>query len=585
MKIKLRELKVHPENDQIYNLTTLNDLEKSLSKHGQMEPLAVTKNLTIISGHRRYAAMKNIGWDVCDIRFVKPENEVVSLIEHNRHRQKTTTDILNEARYLERELRNSVGRGRYAASKRSGYKKGERITMVVELSKRLGVGTTRLKQLLSISNYEPSLLKDIDAGKISVTRAYERIRQKHFKNKCENGSDSDKTSDLRTFLAKSDLSLHNLNLVIKETYPYCIELTDITEDRRTDLIEHLDFLRKLSFEESNFIRKRDELESMDVSHRELQEARKLLPSHNEVENLLKSDKAISKIIVSEVKNNNTDKRLWNILRTIIHDQTNTKYIGRGMSAFVGFNSKTGYRILGLLSLNSVSHSIKFRDEHIGWNTENKRLFRERLVEMRVCCPTQPFGFNCLGGKFLSLMVIDLVKLWEKKYNTKIIAITTSSLQEGISQYSGMKWWKRLGTTSGRMLIKPLEHEWGYWRNWYREHFRHLYDETIQQTSPNQMSFQEILKILKIEVRQYTHNYRRGLYIMPLYSNYRDFLNAKINEEALIPIDNDWFVWWMTKVKRRKHTLEEQNKLRFDIPFREKIEKIDMDSWLIAKGLG
>ena len=72
----------------------------------------------------------------CDACLVNPENELVSLIEHNRYRQKTVSDILNEARILENNLRECRS-GQYAAAKRTGYKKGERITMVVELSKGL----------------------------------------------------------------------------------------------------------------------------------------------------------------------------------------------------------------------------------------------------------------------------------------------------------------------------------------------------------------------------------------------------------------------------------------------------------------
>ena len=84
MKIKLSKLNVHPENDRIYDQNDLADLEKSLLRHGQMEPLAVTNANRIISGHRRYSAMRNIGWEECEARLVNPENEVISLIEHNR---------------------------------------------------------------------------------------------------------------------------------------------------------------------------------------------------------------------------------------------------------------------------------------------------------------------------------------------------------------------------------------------------------------------------------------------------------------------------------------------------------------------
>ena len=44
-----------------------------------------------------------------------------------------------------------------------------RLKMVMELSQRLGVGATRLKQLLSISNHQPELIDKIDRGEMSVS--------------------------------------------------------------------------------------------------------------------------------------------------------------------------------------------------------------------------------------------------------------------------------------------------------------------------------------------------------------------------------------------------------------------------------
>ena len=126
--MKLENLIAHPENERIYTPTDLEELENSLSSFGQMEP----------------------------------DNKIISLIEHNRHRQKSSTYILNEARYLETQLKDIVGSGRSASSGRSGKKKDKRVTMVMELSQRLGVGTTKLKLLLSISNYKPELMSKLE---------------------------------------------------------------------------------------------------------------------------------------------------------------------------------------------------------------------------------------------------------------------------------------------------------------------------------------------------------------------------------------------------------------------------------------
>ena len=185
--MKIKDLIEHPENSNIYDGTDLDDLVNSLSRYGQLEPIVVTKSNRILSGHRRLSAMKLLDWDECEVRYTEPENEIVALIEHNRHRQKTKNDILREAKYLEQELRNSVGRGRPPKSK----KKSKPVVMVEELASKLGVGTTQLKQLQSIQNYEPKLIEKIDAKKISVSAAYKQVQQKHIHPKQREKSPED----------------------------------------------------------------------------------------------------------------------------------------------------------------------------------------------------------------------------------------------------------------------------------------------------------------------------------------------------------------------------------------------------------
>ena len=100
--MRLDTLIQHPDNHRIYEPTDLEDLEKSLNDFGQMEPIAITPTNRIISGHRRYMAMRNLGWEECEVRYIEPHNEIISLIEHNRHRVKTSSDVLNEVRYLQK---------------------------------------------------------------------------------------------------------------------------------------------------------------------------------------------------------------------------------------------------------------------------------------------------------------------------------------------------------------------------------------------------------------------------------------------------------------------------------------------------
>ena len=109
MKIKLKSIKPHPINDDIYAPTDLTDLMSSLKINGQLEPIIINKKNEIISGHRRFYSMVQLGWDEGEVRIAEYENETIALIEHNRHRTKSVKDILRESKILEKELKAKLG--------------------------------------------------------------------------------------------------------------------------------------------------------------------------------------------------------------------------------------------------------------------------------------------------------------------------------------------------------------------------------------------------------------------------------------------------------------------------------------------
>ncbi len=551
MKTKLFNLREHPENNRIYESHCLEDLKTSLNIHGQMEPLAVTQSGLIISGHRRYNAMNSLGWSECDVRIVEPENELIALIEHNRYRQKSASDILKEARILEKELRKKIGRGRYASKNREGRYQGERITMVVQLSKKLGVGTSRLKQLFSISNYKPELIEEIDNGSLSVSAAYAKIKEEFFNKDRDKIPQNTKYKELSKCLKVTNLSIVEIENIIRRTYPYCLEKTNISPEKRGRLLDQLSFLSELSNDELLAIRKKDEVENTYLEPKYLERLDEVTPSLVELNNFFSDGEAIDKVCLDLINEDYFNQKFWNTIRTHVHSLDNNNQIGRRLSAFVGFYNCNGYRLLGIISYGSPSYALKARDAHIGWTTDLRKEKRDFLVNLSVCCPTQPFGFNFLGGKFLAYFADSLIPLWEKKYNQRVIAVTCTSLEDGLCQYSGLKNWKRLGSSSGRMLLKPLRQEWQFWRSWYRENYRDLYDKTIKDSSPTQSALREIFNILDIPSKEFIHNHRRGIHIHHLYKNYIEFLNGTIKEEHLVAENLDWRFLWYEKMKGRK----------------------------------
>ena len=589
--MELSELTSHSDNSRIYQPTDLTDLKNSLSSFGQMEPIAITKDKRIISGHRRMASMVELGWDECEVRIVEPDNEIISLIEFNRHRQKVASDIINEARFLEKELRGVVGRGRNASKERTDKNQGKRLRMVNELAQRLGVGTTRLKQLLSISNYDPELITKIDRGELSVSGAYAIIKSQHLNQK--KSTTTEFQTSFQKLIKEKKPNMNEIMDTLKTTYPYSIELTDLSEDRRMELIEHLERMKKMDSRSLMLVQKQDELEHLDVSPKEIATAKSFLPSSEELNDFWKSENAISQVQVLVANGKHKckktgvilSKQLWNIIRISIHSQEHLDGRGRKMSSYVGFHNDNGFRILGIVSFRSDSHSLKVRDDFIGWTTTQRAKNREHLVNMNVCCPTQPFGHDRLGGKFISLIASEMIKDWEKYYKTKVVAIMTTSLHGSLSQYSGMKLWKNLGTSSGAMLLKPLKDEWSFWRNWLMEHHLKKYEEVSIKTSATQGLLSAVYKYLNIPIKEYVHNHKRGVFIYSLYENYLDFLNDKIDEPQLIPSQNDWNEWWLKKSNARLSKLYNEDRVSNEFLFHEEINLDELEMWASVRGIG
>jgi len=596
--MELTKLVAHPDNTRIYTPQDLGDLEQSLEAHGLLEPIAITKDNIVISGHRRLAAMKNLGWLECEIRFVEPENPIISLIEHNKHRIKTASDILNEARFLEIELKKLVGRGRNAAKNRQG----RRIKTVEEIANRLGLGTTRLKQLQSISNYEPDLVKEIDEGKLSVSAAYEQVKQKHLspKREAKKSASGDHTdnfdANFQKMLRTENPPLDRINQVLRHTYPYSMELTGIDDDRRTQLIDHLETLKTLNSRQLMMRQKFDELENRETSATDLEQARNLLPTNQELENWwhkgvsakVKKEEydLFDDVEVIEAGTKNYPNSLWTAVRVHCSSFEMSEGPGRGMRAFVGFNNENGFRLLGFFSLHSDSHTLAPRDDHIGWTTSQRSAKREHLVNLNVCIATQPFGYNRLGGKFVSLIQTELIKKWEIKYDIKIVAVITTSLHGQGSMYDGMKkFYTPLGITSGNILISPQRDEWAFWREWFSTNYPVQFEEISHRTSPKQAMLSAIYRILDIPHKDYQHNHKRGVYVLPLYHNWREFLCGEVKEENLEPKLIQWHEWWRQAARKRYEKLDKDGRLQTETLFIETINELDIESWLNASGVG
>ena len=168
VNIKVDKLKPHPINSTIYdfNQDQHNDLKKSIELNGLLEPLTINNQNLVIGGHRRLQVIKDLGWVDVDCRLTNFQNPIISIIELNRYRKKSASELLRESEILKKEYKKFNGQG-----KRNDLNGIGKNHTIVNISNQLGVSTTKLKKLKSIQHYEPQLLNKIDLGLISVGKA------------------------------------------------------------------------------------------------------------------------------------------------------------------------------------------------------------------------------------------------------------------------------------------------------------------------------------------------------------------------------------------------------------------------------
>lgn len=357
MKYKLSELKEHPDNNQIYSPTDLKELKESISKYGQLEPLVITKDKVIISGHRRFNAMKELGLPDCDARVQKFDSEVIALIQFNKQRQKTALDFVNEMKFLEKELQKNVGRGRYAT-------RGREIKMNTrdEVARIIGVKSGELQKLKFIDKHDATYLYKIQRKEISVSKAYDELREKlGYLTKIDPKTLFRK--NLVKILKDENLSLEDISSTLKTIFPYSLELTKTSSDKRDELIRELDLLRKMNSREYMYYRKFDDFEYIDHSEKDISFVKSLLPSLEELEDWYQSDNPLRAVEIIDCETDKTlNHQTWMLFR---HHIASFEYnVGRGrrINFFVTVQINKQRKILGIATLGSDIQGYKARDE-------------------------------------------------------------------------------------------------------------------------------------------------------------------------------------------------------------------------------
>lgn len=177
-------LRVHEDNEKIYGKKEKDaDLEKSLAKSGILDPLLITKDGRVISGHRRFRVATKLGIVEVPVRIFESEDELeikTALLEHNRHRIKNKAQLAAEAKMIQQIEKELAGRrkkdsaGKAEVEKLPSGKKGKARDAV---GKTLGISGRSVDKAVKVAG-AIEMLKA--AGKEAEANQLEAALEKGF---------------------------------------------------------------------------------------------------------------------------------------------------------------------------------------------------------------------------------------------------------------------------------------------------------------------------------------------------------------------------------------------------------------------
>jgi hypothetical protein len=278
---------------------------------------------------------------------------------------------------------------------------------------------------------------------------------------------------------------------------------------------------------------------------------------------------------------------WNTLRTFLSTMKNNSNIGRQMFFIVKDNRSGKY--LGVICISGDFMDLTPRDKFIGWDRQIKT-FEGKINHTAIgssIVPTQPLGYNFTGGKLLAYLCLsdEVQKKWKEKYKDTLVGVTTTSLYgkakaNTLSQYDGLKYWKRMGFTTGSVSFQPSRSVRNMIWVWLKKNHTRKYWEWHEAKRPNG---QPLKRDHKNRALNFTYSklsipkdyirteHQRGIYFTKLYENTNEFLCGKIEDKDLIKrfdssTESLVKIWKEKHAKKRVKSLVEQGRYNTDVHF-------------------
>ena len=258
------------------------------------------------------------------------------------------------------------------------------------------------------------------------------------------------------------------------------------------------------------------------------------------------------------------------------------------------------KIVGFIRFGSPTINSKPRNDWLGKPPELKRFNRHSIMGF-IIVPTQPFGFNYLGGKLLALLCCshEARTQLNNKYDADICLFETTSLYgttKSSSQYDGLKPYLRYKGLTQR-VVTPLLHDHIFkdLNKWFikRNNDKMLVKENA--SSRKLKTQQKMISIIKknlssqkavefqtaiVNAKNLTEK-KRTYFSDYGFANSREVIRGDADTLIQNPINFDKFYisnlidWWKKKSSKRFENLKKDGILRKELEVWNKDMYIDI----------
>ena len=183
--MKIEDLKPHKRNSEFFDDMTGEKWQEfldSIKTSGVIEPIVVTQDKVIVSGHQRVRACKELGIKeiLAEVRVYEDEDKIIKDLLETNIRQRgdiggSSIKLGRRIKELERIYEIQHGGDR---SKSSNGTFGTNQMTQQELAKKLGIDLNTLKRAKSLANLSPEIQQLIEQGNISASTAARVIGSK-----------------------------------------------------------------------------------------------------------------------------------------------------------------------------------------------------------------------------------------------------------------------------------------------------------------------------------------------------------------------------------------------------------------------